>query len=90
MEILGVILVIALVIILIVLAIAATIVSIVAGVVSSIVVSFISAIRSCAIGINDEITNTFVKVVQFIILGLFVLAVATPIVLLVLLIAGVL
>lgn len=78
-ELLVLLLYLALIILLVFLGLMATGASIIAGVVSSIFVSFVSAIKSCALGIKNEVTNLFIKIVLFIILGLFVFIIVAPV-----------
>lgn len=56
-------------------------ISIGVGLFISVFAGFFSAIKSCVIGINRSVSNMFVKVTLFIVIGLVVLAIAAPIVL---------
>lgn len=56
----------------------ATIFSIVIGVFIAIFAGIFSAVKSCVLGIHRGISNTFIKVVLYISVGLFVLVILAP------------
>ena len=81
--ILGIALAIAFFVTLIGLVLGASGISIGVGLFISVFAGIFSAIKNCIIGINESVSNMFVKVTLFIVIGLVVLAIAAPIVLLI-------
>lgn len=78
-EIICFVLVVAFFIALIGLVLGATGFSIGLGVFIAVFAGIFSAIKSCVIGVNENVSNMFMKILLFIIIGAFVLAVAAGI-----------